>query len=173
MAAPVDISDLKFAFNETRTAFAGLWGEPINDELHIFYQFLIKQTFSQLQISSSDLLKFWNELNTSLANELGEDEYYKFSEKRSSRFRNYSLYYSELSKSGFFQHGGRPNSQSEFNVMIDFASAVFNFVERDEVSVKGNAEKFLEFVYKCFDVIGIHILIINGGKDNYIYLHKN
>ena len=86
------LENVKIALNETQNYFNGFWDDPIYVEENIFYEFLIMQSFMQLQLPPSILSDFWTSQNTDLVVELGEDKFYKYGMNRDSRFREYTLY---------------------------------------------------------------------------------
>ena len=65
--------------------------------------------------------------------------------------------------------------QSEVGFILDFCRTVYHFVEQYEVPLNPhiNIAEYIELAEKSLISIGVHATIISGGRENYIYLHKD
>lgn len=152
----MEIENIKNALDETQNFFDGFWEDPVHVEEKIFYEFLIMQSFIQMQLPPSILSDFWTSVNTDLVIELGENEFYRYGEKRDSRFRDYTPLYNILAETPCYRSGGTPNSEIEFTAIQDFCGAVYNFVEKGYVP-STDARKYLDLADKCLQAMMLHL----------------
>ncbi len=156
------IENIKNALNKTQNYFDGFWNSPVYIEEKIFYEFLMMQSFIQLQLPPSILSDFWTSINTDLVIKLGEDEFYKYGMNRDSKFREYTPLYDILAKTPCFRSGSTPNSPIEFDAIQDFCGTVFNYVESGYVSSR-DAKIHLELAEKCLQTMKLHLVHLSKG----------
>ena len=149
------------AFKKTKNYFHSFWENPVTDEEEIFYEFLIMQTFIQLQLPPTLLSDFWTQRNSELVARMDMDEYYNYGYKRDDRFKEYTKFYDVLSNSPFFRKGGTPSLSSEFSAIQDFSGAVFNYVESGYIS-STDAEKNMTLASNCLSIVALQMAILYG-----------
>ena len=69
----IKVNSVIKALVRTRNEFKKFWDDPKLMEKEIFYQFLIMQTFRQLNLPKSLLDDFWYTINTKLVIKVGKD----------------------------------------------------------------------------------------------------
>lgn len=140
------IQNIMDAHKKTKEYFINSWHNPLPLEEEIFCQFIMMQSFINLQYPPEVAYDYWEYLNSIMIAEIGHQQFNQFFEKKDLRFQEYREPYEKLRNTPFFEFGGEPQTDEEFSAISNFCSIVFKRVEKKDTF---DNDKYLDFAQRC------------------------
>jgi len=159
----MDIENVEDAANGTKNHFDDFWLDPEEIEKQIFYEFLLMQTFVQIQASPALLSDYGYKNNSMIVSEHGVDFFNLYSKGRDVRFQEYLPKYTTLAATPCFKEARTPSTDEDFMAIHEFCGVVFNYVEKGYISSL-DAERNLTFAQKCLQIMTIHTAYLLNKK---------